>query len=379
MKTQPPVTAEAPDRVPNVVRAWDRFWFSPRDPTGLAVIRIFAGALILYIHIAYSFGLLSYVGPESWLDDGLMKWIRTEWPNFGTTPDWKGSAFQPSPVAFKGQSIISWFFEVRDPAWIVVIHVGTLGAMFLLTIGFCTRIASVLTWLGALSYIERSLTTVFGMDAMMMVVLMYLMISPCGAALSVDRLLHDWRERRRHGPGWTPPPPAPSVGANFAIRMFQVHFCFIYLASGFSKLLGSSWWSGLAPMYVFMNTEFAPFNVPLYRDGLKFLVRHRWLFETLMNLQVLFTLVVEIGLPFLIWNRHLRWVMICASVLLHTGIGLFMGLVTFSLMMLIMLLAFVPPEVMRRIVAGLGDQTRQLFPDRAESAATRPTPLVLSR
>jgi hypothetical protein len=378
MKTQPPVTAEAPDGVPNVIRAWDRFWFSPRDPTALGVIRIFAGALVLYVHLAYSFGLFSYVGKEAWIDDDLMTWIRTEWPNYGTTPDWKTTAFQPSPVVFRGQSIVSWFFEVRDPAWVVVVHVSTLVALFLLTIGLCTRLASVVSWLAALSYIERSLTTVFGMDTMMMIVLLYLMLSPCGDALSVDRLLHNWRERRRHGPGWVPPLPAPSVGANLVIRLIQVHFCFIYLASGFSKLLGSSWWSGTAPMYVFLNTEFAPFNVPLYQAGLKSLVRHRWLFETLLNLQVLFTLVVEIGLPFLIWNRNLRWVMICCSVFLHTGIGLFMGLVTFSLMMLVMLLAFVPPEVMRRIVAGVGDPTRQLFPDRAEPAA-RPQPLALSR
>ena len=97
-----------------------------------------------------------------------------------------------------------------------------------------------------------------------------------------------------------------------------------------------------------------------------------------MNLQVLFTLVVEIGLPFLIWNRHLRWVMICGSVLLHTGIGLFMGLVTFSLMMLAMLLAFVPPEVVRRTLAALKDQSRQFFPDRRQPAA-RSQPVVLSR
>jgi hypothetical protein len=379
MKTQPAVTAaETLDPVPNILRAWDRFWFSPRDPTGLAVIRIFAGVIILYVHLTYSFGLYSYVGPEAWLHDSLSQWIRDEWPNNGTTPDWKTSAFQPNPVVFKGQPIISWFFEVRDPAWILVVHGANLVALFLLTIGFCTRVASVVAWLGALSYIERSLTMVFGLDTMMMIVLLYLMIGPCGAALSVDRFLHNRRERRRHGPGWTPPPPEPSVGANLTIRLLQVHFCFVYLASGFSKLLGSTWWSGQAPVLVFLNTEFAPFNVPLYRAGLNYLVKHRWLFETLMNLQVLFTFVVEIGLPFLIWNRHLRWIMICCSVLLHTGIGLFMGLVTFSLVMLVMLLAFVPPEVIRRALAGLKDQTGQLFPDRVPSAV-RPQPLVLSR
>jgi hypothetical protein len=376
MKNPPPAAAEPQESVGDVVRAWDRFWFSPRDPTGLALIRIFGGALILYVHLVYSFGLFSYVGREAWVRDQVITWLCEKNPNLGPTPGWR-APYQLLPVVSEGQSVISWFFEVRDPAWIVVVHTCTLVAMFLLTIGLWTRIASVVSWLGALSYIERAPTTVFGMDTMMMIVLLYLMIGPCGEALSVDRLLHSWRERRRHGPGWTPPPPAPSVGANLAIRLFQVHFCFIYLASGFSKLLGSSWWSGQAPMLVFLNTEFAPFNVPAYRSFLHFLSKHRGLWEAMMNLQVLFTLVVEIGLPFLIWNRHLRWVMICASVLLHTGIGLFMGLVTFSLMMLVMLLAFVPPVVVRRALAALKDQSRQLFPDRQQPAA-KPQPVVLS-
>jgi hypothetical protein len=377
MKNQPPTPGEAEEPIRDVVRAWDRFWFSPRDPTGLALIRIFGGAIIFYAHLVYSFGLFSYVGRHAWISDPVIDWVRNEAPQFGPSPDWK-TGYQLNPVVSQGTPVVSWFFEVRDPAWIVVVHSCTLLAMFLLTVGFCTRITSVVSWLGALSYIERAPTTVFGMDTMMMIVLLYLMIGPCGAALSVDRLLHNWRERRRHGPGWTPPPPAPSVGANLAVRLFQVHFCFIYLASGFSKLLGSSWWSGQAPMLVLLNTEFAPFNVPLYRRTLEFLVRHRWLWETIMNVQVLFTFVVEIGLPFLIWNRHLRWVRICGSVLLHTGIGLFMGLVTFSLMMLAMLLAFVPPEVVLRTLAALKDQGRQLFADRRQPAA-KPQPVVLGR
>jgi hypothetical protein len=34
--------------------------------------------------------------------------------------------------------------------------------------------------------------------------------------------------------------------------------------------------------------------------------------------------------------------MICASVMMHTGIGIIMGLTTFSLLMLCLVLAFVP-------------------------------------
>ena len=73
---------------------------------------------------------------------------------------------------------------------------------------------------------------------------------------------------------------------------------------------------------------------------------------------MIFTLVVEIGLPFLIWNRSTRWLFICGSVMLHTAIGLTMGLTSFSLMMLSMLLAFVPPDAVRYLLGYLGDRAR---------------------
>ena len=55
-----------------------------------------------------------------------------------------------------GLYLASVYFHVTDPAWIWAIHVGILCAMLLFTVGYQTRITSVLTWLGALCYMERS-------------------------------------------------------------------------------------------------------------------------------------------------------------------------------------------------------------------------------
>src|SRR5256885_2078761 len=62
------------------------------------------------------------------------------------------------------------------------------------------------------------------------------------------------------------------------------------------------------------------------------------------------TLALEISFPFLIWRPNLRWFMICCSVLMHTGIGVIMGLTTFSLMMLCLLLAFLPATAHHALV-----------------------------
>jgi hypothetical protein len=137
------------------------------------------------------------------------------------------------------------------------------------------------------------------------------------------------------------------------LRLLQVHFCFIYMAAGLSKLQGNTWWNGTAIWSTLANPEFSPLRFQLYVDGLRWLAGHRRLWEVCMVGGVGYTLTLEIGFPFLVWFRQTRWLMIIGAVFLHTGIALCMGLVLFSLTMLAMVLAFVPGDAVRRLFASL--------------------------
>jgi hypothetical protein len=365
--------ADFQDPLRNTARAWDRFWFSKADPTTLGLIRICCGLIALYVHIAYSFGLLQYVGDRGWIGSDTLQFTRYKQPIMSPSFDWSQVWTRYS----EGQYYWSIYFHLSDPAAVVAVHTAIVVAILLFTLGFCTRVTSVLAWLGAMQYVQRAPTTLFGMDTMMIILLTYLMIGPSGAALSLDHWLKRRREKRRLGLDHLPAlPPEPTVGANLATRLIQVHFCIIYLASGLSKLLGSAWWSGTAPNLVLLNYEFAPFNVGAYSWAVYTASKHRWLWELGASAGVVFTLVVEIGLPFLIWNRSTRWLFVCGSVLLHTAIGLTMGLTSFSLMMLAMLLAFVPPEAVRNLLGNLGDQARRVTRPRSAPAEEA---LALSR
>ncbi len=358
----------------NAARAWDRFWFSPGDPTTLGLIRVCCGLITLYVHLAYSFGLLQYVGDRGWIGSDTLQFMRYQQPIFAPGPGWTQ---QPQLYA-QGQYYWSVYFHLSDPAAIVGVHVAIILAILLFTVGFCTRVTSVLAWLGAIQYVQRAPSTLFGMDTMMIILLTYLMIAPCGAYLSVDHWLKRRREKKRLGLDRLPAlPPLPTVGANLATRLIQVHFCIIYLASGLSKLLGSAWWGSTAPNLVLLNYEFAPFNVGAYKWLVTEASKHRLLWELGASAGVVFTLVEEIGLPFLIWNRATRWLFVCGSVMLHTAIGLTMGLTSFSLMMLAMLLAFVPPEAVRNLLGSLGDQARRVA--RPRSAPAEQEALALTR
>jgi hypothetical protein len=471
------------DAVVRAALAWNDFWFTPSNPTTLGLIRILAGALVLYAHVAYSYDFQAFFGKDGWrslaganlerrtlpqpappigwdaerpalpLPPGrkereriidylrslpdepaerarlialfkmprlpqkvgdlptasadrkravellklrdvpndseapiVIDWGRHEPPEIflpirnqaapfleGLPPDhaereriftfMKDWSRDPRQVAH-GTTIWSVWFHVSDPTWMLVIHCLILTVMFLFTAGLCTRVTAVLTWLAALSYIQRSPITFFGADAVMMVLLLYLMIGPSGAALSVDRLIGRWwaeRRARRAGkplPEW--PAPAPSISANFTLRLMQIHFCIIYLAAGTSKLLGGRWWNGHALYYSVANYEFSPLDSQLFHGLLAWLCQHRWLWEIVFTSGTWFTVALELSLPLLVWNRKLRMPYVLCAVTLHTAIAATMGLVVFSLLMATMVIAFVPGETVQALLDRLRRLSRHL-------------------
>ena len=254
-----------------------------------------------------------------------------------------------------GNSVFSVWFHVTDPTQMAIIHGIILFVMVLFTVGFCTRVTSVLTWLAAIGYIHRTQQVLFGMDTMMNILLIYLMIGNSGATLSIDRMIARYRAARaglrRSGSidartaAYLASPP-PSVSANLAIRLVQVHFCIIYLVAGLAKLKGPAWWNGRAFWDVMVNQEFTLMRYEWYENGMRAIASIKPLYYGMIAGGVWFTLFLEIGLPFLIWTR-LRPLMIWLAVLLHAAIGILMGLNLFELFMMAMLLAFIPSSVIR--------------------------------
>jgi hypothetical protein len=368
---------------------WDRFWFSPADPTVLGAVRIVVGAVTFFTLACYSPHLQELMGEDAWVDlelrreqvhDSPIASPGLEWGYFddryrppqndverayfesyqskwGTPPPlpYPTSAREvaeidaymsrwgadPRLLRGKGQPVWSVWFHIYDPSWMAVAHGAIVVCSLMFFLGLATRFTSVLTWFGALSYIHRSPPSLFGVDTMMTVLLLYLMIGPSGAALSLDRLVARWWARKR---GLPEPAVQPSVTANFALRLIQIHVCIIYLSAGLAKLQGQTWWTGVAPWGTLANYEYAPMNVPAYLGVLRWLARTRWLFEATMTIGAVGTLVFEIAYPFVIWRPSFRTTWLWLAALFHLGIGMFMGLRTFSLMMMAFNMAFLRPQ-----------------------------------
>ena len=379
---------EAPGSGGNAIlkmaESWNAFWFKPADPTMLGLMRICCGLLVVYVHLAYSFDLQTFFGRDAWIDSTMAKRFRQEAPTIPVATNWHdiGPVINPNDLAerlssmtaaereyyafwtvdpaklpAKGKWTWSIWNHVTDPTAMWIVHFSIVAVMLAFALGLCTRVTSVLTWVGMMSYIQRAPNALFGMDTIMVLLVFYLMIGPSGAALSLDRLIKRYwvvTRARRRGEAMPPPSaPSPSISANLALRLLQVHMAIVYGASGVSKLLGGVWWEGTATWLTMANFEFSPLRNSFYMAALEFICAYRWRWGAVVNILTYGTLAFEVGFPFLIWNKRLRPLLIIAAVGFHMGIAICMGLVTFSMMMLIGVLSYVPAELVVRTFSKL--------------------------
>lgn len=320
----------------DVWRSWDRFLFSPADPATLGLIRILAGAMLLYTHFVWALDLEGFFGASAWLS--------------------KDFAYRYHDSVF-GWSHLYW---INNSTALWIAHLLALCVFTCLMVGFKSRIASVLAFLLTVSYAHRAGGALFGLDQINGFLALYLAVGPCGDAFSVDSWLRSKNGKRR----------GPSVSVNVAIRLIQVHLCIVYLFAGLGKLFGESWWDGTALWGAFANQEYQTMDMT-------------WLAHSivLVNLLTHVTLFWEVSYCVLIWHRLTRPIMLLLAIPLHMGIAVGMGMVTFGLVMLIANLSFVSSDFVRglaqrlevqpNVTTGNSRPTSQLKPHTARRKAKK--------
>jgi hypothetical protein len=289
----------------SLVDQWRRFWFAPAAPHTLALVRILGGAMLLYTHLVWGLQLTSFLGPHALVDSKTAQRLN--------------------------DSVWSWsyLYYVQSPAWLWTLHIAALIVFAMLMVGWFTRVTSILACVITLSYCHRLVGLQFGLDQVNALLAMYLAIGPCGAVYSVDH----WLASRRANAELAP---QPSVSANIAVRLIQVHMCVIYLFGGIAKLQGETWLGGTAAWYAIANYEYQSIDMT-------------WLagYPLIIALATHATVFWETFYCVLIWPRLTRPIFLAMAVMVHGGIALFLGMITFGLAMIIANLAFVPPETVQ--------------------------------
>jgi uncharacterized membrane protein YphA (DoxX/SURF4 family) len=312
-----PILRYVVDSARSLAEGWNAFWYTPADPTLLGVLRILTGLMLLYTHAVWGLALTDFFGPDSWLNEGLVRTMQAQTFSYS----------------------LWWLVPYK---WIWPAHALSMVILALFTVGYRTRVTSVLSLIVLVSYAHRVPEALFGLDQINGMLTLYLAIGPSGSMLSVDR----WLRTRRSS---TPSPAPPSVGANVAQRLIQVHMCIIYFFAGTSKLQGPSWWNGEALWRAVSNLEYQSFD-------LTWLAWH----PKLVNLFTHTAILWEVFFCVLIWIPRLRPLVLAMAVALHMGIGAFLGMWTFGLIMLVGCASFLPNEWFRKLAARpIPDRTRE--------------------
>lgn len=303
--------------------AWLRFWFEPADPLPLGLIRILTGLMLTYSLCVWGLDLQAFFG-----DDLLQPREAIE-------------------MLHEGNAMFSLLLYVPQE-WMFAALAASILVSLLFTAGAFTRVTSVLAFLITTSWSQRVPVANFGLDQIVGLLCLYLAIGPSEASLS-------WDSYRRHKKGLSTQP-LPS--ARLALRLLQVHLCIIYLWAGFAKLKGETWWTGEALWRVIANQEYQTAD-------LTWMAKIPWLPYLLAHI----TIVWEVFFCALIWNRTLRPLMLFIGVCIHLGIGAFLGMWTFGLIMIVPYLSFVSDKRLRAFITWPSSKRRALQTEESASTA----------
>jgi predicted DCC family thiol-disulfide oxidoreductase YuxK len=291
-----------------IERAWSRLWFQTKPTTPLEIARIGIGTAVLINYSLATPYLFDFWGDEGWM-------MPREILDF--SDGWQQSVF---------------FYFTQPWQWIVF-HVLFLLSCLALALGWQTRWVKWVVLIGQLSYDRRNPVLPYGVDSILACLLLILCVAPIGRALSLDRVRAVRAAKCRDLAAVLPVYASPWAGA--CTRLMQIQMAVLFFYSGLEKIRGDErWWSGDAIWLVFTTDE------GYIRPVLDVLAQHYWL----VNIATYSTLVIELGYPFLIWQRHTRPYFLAAAILLHLQFATWMGMPYFSFVMIMGHMSFVRPE-----------------------------------
>jgi hypothetical protein len=279
----------------SAVQAWRIFWFELQPAHTLGLIRIAFGALAIGWTISLLPDLHQLFGPQ------------------GIVPQQPGDAFSWGVFAIWNSD------RALLIGWIVLLVFS-----IMLTLGWHSRLAALVVFVLILSFQHRDPWMWNSGDVVVRIEALVLALSPCGAAVSLD-------QARRTGAFWS-----AQQRPQWPVRLLQMQMSLIYLASAFTKINGNAWPHGTAVSYALRLQDLVLLTAP------------HWFTNSalLMNAVSWSTIVLELSLATLVWNRRLRPWILAAGVVMHTIIMATIAVGFFSLAMFVLYLAFVPPETL---------------------------------
>lgn len=285
--------------------SWDRFWFTPQSTATVELFRIVFGGV-----------------STLWMLSLLPVWE----PFFGASPA------IPRQSGLPGIAWTLFTLVGGTPLIWVWWALGFLAAVAL-TVGLRTRAAALVVAVMMISVTRQSPGN--SGDMLLRILSIYMVFMPAGSAVSVDRWLVD----RHHV--WDFP-----LRSVWALRLAQVQVSVIYLNTVWEKVGGPMWRGGWATSFALRIGDVGRFPTPAFLTDSVILTQ----------LMTFGTVAVELSIGVLVWNRAARPWVLGLGVLLHLSIELTVAVGFFSIAVLTIYLAFVPPERAAAVLEGLRDR-----------------------
>ena len=301
--------------------AWDRFWFAPEPTSTLALIRIAFGLLVTVWTVSLIPDLYAFFGEEGVYANGPTRVDPGVWNPLG------------------------WW---RSDTWLLIVFLVLLVAGITLTLGLFTRVSAVLVFLGLMAFSRRNLWVHNSGDGLIRIMALFLALAPAGASLSLDRL------RKARDRFWEFPSRAP-----VALRLMQLQLSLLYFSTVWQKVRGETWNDGTAVSYAMRIADIERFAPPAFvTDSV-----------LLANVMTFGTLLTELSIAILVWNRKARPWILLVGVGFHFGIDLTIRVGLFSFALYVLYLSFLNPNVASRLILAVRDRFSRA---RAAPAVTPP-------
>jgi hypothetical protein len=322
---------------PGLFPSWVNFWFAPSDPVGLHVLRVLAGLLFLFWLLPFAGSYQSLFGRQGWFD--ALAYLEAS----------------RLPKEYLPPHLFGWslYLLSDNPMFPGVVYWGSIVVLVLFTLGVATRLTAVLTWVVVVSHTANP-ALAYDADPLLIMLAFYLMV---GYLLLRQRDASQSLVSRLLGPtplglfdrrGWTEKTRPPSIGANLALRLFQVHFAIAMVASALHKLQIKEWWNGLVPWF-YLHPPFhtTPEQVQSFKPEAESYLIY-------FSLATYLALAWQLFFPLFAWRRSLRFILLGGAALFWVGYSFFSPLPLFGPIFMIGCLGYLTPAEWQSVLRLLG-------------------------
>lgn len=282
----------------------DRFWFSKGNPVALGVLRIFIGWMALVDLCINSFDFYTWYTEKGLVNQALatkyMFWNSNEF-------------FEGTPLHFTLPFHIprlSLLNGVVDERFTMALYVASVLAALLFMLGAWSRVSGFLLMAGMISLHTRDPLMIHSGDTLLRLAVIYLALSPSGAACSIDRL-------RALAKGKATIEIAPVLLTAQRLVAFQT--AIVYLMTVQWKWQGYSWQNGTATWFPVHLEEFRRFALPEFLDHQPFLL-----------ITTYSALIMQLGVGFLAFHPPFRRYVLLLGVFMHAFIDYKFNIPMFS-------------------------------------------------